>query len=89
MRLKQAGVAIDGVAVRDTGPAVAQFLRRRGDPYVRIGDDRNGSVQAALGASGVPESYLIDGRGRIVARFAGDIDARDVSSILATISGLR
>ena len=89
MHLKQAGLAIDAIAVRDTAAAVSQFLRRRGDPYVRIGNDRNGSVHAALGATGVPESYLVDGQGRIVLRFAGDIDARDASAILATINGLR
>ena len=51
MALKQAGVEIDGVAVRDTGPAIADFLQRNGDPYAAIGDDpRRGA--ASLGVFG-------------------------------------
>ena len=64
MQLKAMGVPIDAVAIRDTGPAVAQFLKRYGDPYQRIGDDRDSRVQLSLGSSGVPETFVIDGKGR-------------------------
>ena len=85
VRLKAMGVPIDAIAIRDTAPALADFLRRNGDPYDRIGDDRQSAVQLALGSSGVPESFVIDGRGRIVLQHVGDIRADDVATIAAAI----
>ena len=84
-RLRQAGVKIDGVAIRDTAPALQAFLARNGDPFDRIGNDPESTIQFALGSSGVPESFVIDGRGRIVHQHVGDIKASDVPDILAAI----
>lgn len=81
MALKQRGVPIDAIAINDTPAAVRGFLARHGDPYDRIGDDKASKVQIALGSSGVPETFLIDGRGRIVLQHVGDIRAEDVDGI--------
>ena len=89
MRLKQAGVKIDGVAVRDTAPELQQFLAENGNPFERIGSDSESKVQFALGSSGVPESFVIDGRGRIVHQHVGDIKASDVPTILAAVEQAR
>lgn len=86
-RLKAAGVKIDGVAVRDTAPALDEFLARNGDPYERIGGDPDSRLQFALGSSGVPESFVIDGQGRIVYQHIGDIRANDVPRIIAAVNG--
>lgn len=85
--LKKAGVSIEGVAVRDTGPALQAFLARNGDPFDRIGSDPESRIQFALGSSGVPESFVIDGRGRIVHQHIGDIKAEDVPTIIAAVKG--
>ena len=87
LRLKAAGVAIDGVAIRDTGPALEAFLARNGDPFDRIGSDPDSRAQFALGSSGVPESFVIDGQGRIVHQHIGDIRADDVPAIIAAVKG--
>src|SRR3546814_3381232 len=42
MRLKAMGVPIEGVAVRDTPENTDIFLRRYGNPFVAVGDDRDG-----------------------------------------------
>ena len=83
MKLKAMGVPIDAVAIRDTGPAIQQFLARNGDPYARIGDDRDSQVQLALGSSGVPETFVIDSRGIIVKQHVGDIRDDDVAELAA------
>ena len=53
----------------------------------------SGSVGSAVSvvsvSSGVPETYLVDGRGRIVRRHAGDIRADDVPAILAAVQTAR
>lgn len=89
MALKDVGIPIDGIAIRDTGPAVAEFLARNGDPYERIGSDPESSVQLALGSSGVPETFVIDGRGRILLQHIGEIRAEDVPDIINTVRSAR
>jgi cytochrome c biogenesis protein CcmG/thiol:disulfide interchange protein DsbE len=89
MKLKQMGVPIEGVAVRDTPENIAEFLDRYGNPYVAIGDDRAGQLQLAIGSSGVPESYVIDGEGRIVLQHIGDIRADDVARIAEAVRDAR
>ena len=89
LRLKAMGVPVDAVAIRDTAPALTAFLRNNGDPYAAIGDDRQSAVQLALGSSGVPESFVIDGRGRIVLQHVGDIRAEDVAAIAAAVRDAR
>jgi len=84
-QLKAQGVHIDGIAVRDRPEDVADFLARHGDPYERIGSDPQSRVQISLGSSGVPESFIIDGRGIIRYQHIGVIKDSDVSMILARL----
>lgn len=89
MALKQAGVEIDAIAIRDARPDVDDFLKRYGNPYARIGLDARSAVQIALGSSGVPESFVIDGRGRIAYQHIGDIREDDVPMILQRLRDAR
>lgn len=89
MRLKAMGVPIDAIAIRDTADGVERFLRRHGDPYARIGDDRVSATQLALGSSGVPETFLIDGRGVVVKQWVGDIRPDQVDEIAAAVWATR
>jgi cytochrome c biogenesis protein CcmG/thiol:disulfide interchange protein DsbE len=87
--LKRRGVPIDGIAVRDRSEDVAEFLARRGDPYQRIGSDLQSRVQIALGSSGVPESFIVDGKGVIRYQHNGPIEERDVPAIMARLQAAR
>ena len=80
--LKARGVAVDGIAIRDRPEDIAVFLARNGDPYERIGSDEQSAIQIALGSSGVPESFIVDGRGVIRYQHIGAIEASDVPEIL-------
>ncbi|MBC2664858.1 redoxin domain-containing protein [Novosphingobium flavum] len=81
-QLAAAGVEIDGVAVRDRKDDLAAFLARNGNPYARIGTDDLSTLQLAIGSSGVPETYVIDGKGTIRYQHIGDIRPDDVPMIL-------
>jgi cytochrome c biogenesis protein CcmG/thiol:disulfide interchange protein DsbE len=87
--LKSRGAAIDGIAVRDRPEDVADFLARNGDPYERIGSDAQSRVQIALGSSGVPESFVVDGHGVIRYQHIGPIEATDVPMILSKLEQAR
>lgn len=81
-RLRLAGVEIVGIATRDRPEDVAAFLARYGDPYTRIGGDDLSEVQLAMGSSGVPETFVIDGQGVIRYQHIGDIRAEHVPRLL-------
>jgi cytochrome c biogenesis protein CcmG/thiol:disulfide interchange protein DsbE len=84
-QLRSQGVSIDGIAVRDRPADIADFLARNGDPYERIGSDTESKVQISLGSSGVPESFIVDGRGIIRYQHIGPIEAADVPMILGKL----
>jgi cytochrome c biogenesis protein CcmG/thiol:disulfide interchange protein DsbE len=81
--LKQQRVQIVGIAVRDKSEDVARFLDEVGDPFDRIGSDPRSQVQFDLGSSGVPETFLVDGRGVVRLQHIGDIRTEDLPAILA------
>ena len=87
--LAQQGVPIDAVAIRDRPADVAQFLQRWGDPYQRIGSDPNSQAQMALGASGVPETFIVDGAGIIRYHHFGPVNAPDVPDLVAAYEALK
>ena len=85
MQLKGMGVEVVGIAVHDTSPALTEFLARNGNPYSRIGSDAQSRIQLALGSSGVPETFVIDGQGRIVKQHIGVVGEDDVPGLLALL----
>ena len=87
--LQRRGVAIDAIAIRDWPEDVAAFLASHGDPFDRIGSDDNSRVQLALGSSGVPESFVVDGRGVIRYQHIGPIEPKDMPVILAEMEKAR
>ena len=87
--LRRAGVPIEGISVRDSEADLRVFLEQNGDPYERIGADDDGKVQLALGSSGVPETYVIDGRGIIRYQHIGEIRANQLPMILEKLEEAR
>jgi DsbE subfamily thiol:disulfide oxidoreductase len=89
MELKRRGVAIDAIAIRDRPEDVAAFLARHGDPFGHVGADSDSRVQISLGSSGVPESFVIDGKGIIRAQHIGPIMPQDVDTNLRAVEDAR
>jgi cytochrome c biogenesis protein CcmG/thiol:disulfide interchange protein DsbE len=87
--LKRKGVKIEAIAVRDTPDAVTAFLASHGDPYERIGADANSQVQIAFGSSGVPETFVIDGRGVIRRQYIGPLTAANIPGVLEQLAEAR
>lgn len=88
-RIADAGVPIVGVAVRDTPADLQRFLARAGNPFRAIGADDASQVMIAFGSSGVPESFVVDGQGRIVQQQIGPINPEDVDGIVAAVKAAR
>lgn len=84
-QLKEAGVPIIGIAIRDRPEDLMRFLQQRGDPYAAIGSDPNSHVQIALGSAGVPETFIVDGKGIIRKQHIGAINPEDVPGIMSAL----
>jgi cytochrome c biogenesis protein CcmG/thiol:disulfide interchange protein DsbE len=83
--LQASGVPLYGIAVRDQPDDVAAFLKRHGNPFQRIGADPGGRMMLAFGASGVPETYVVDGKGIIRHQHLGEIRPEHVPQLLAAV----
>ena len=87
--LRRRGVTIDAIAVRDRPDAVAAFLQRNGDPYDRIGADPRSNVQISLGSSGVPETFVIDGKGMIRHQYIGPLSEANIPGVIEQLRALQ
>ena len=87
--LRRKGVKIDAIAVRDTPEAIAAFLREHGDPYERLGDDPRSNAQMNIGSSGVPETFVIDGRGVIRRQYIGPLTAANIQRVMEQLKEAR
>ena len=72
------GLTVHGINYKDSDDGAVRFLQELGDPFTRIGADRNGRVGIDWGVYGVPETFVIDGQGRIVYKHIGPITGDDI-----------
>ena len=82
MALRRRGVKIDAIAVRDTPEAIRGFLAKHGDPYERLGADPRSSTQIALGSAGVPETFIVDGKGVIRRQYIGPLTEANIPLVI-------
>ena len=73
MELAESGVPIIGVNYKDDPEKALGFLEELGDPYAHIGADKSGRTAIDWGVYGVPETFVIDGDGKVILRFAGPV----------------
>ena len=62
-----------------------RWLTEKGNPYQKIGDDRNGDAAIDLGVYGTPETFVINPQGKIVYRQVGAINQATWDNILYPI----
>ena len=81
-RLQAEGVTIYGVNYKDKPEAAAGFLAELGNPYAALGADESGRMGIDWGIYGVPETFIIDGAGKVVLRFPGPITGRALDDVI-------
>ena len=70
-----------GIAYKDRPEDTRRFLADLGDPFRDIAIDPNGSGGLDFGLTGVPETFVIDGSGRIVLHVRGPLSPDMVPAI--------
>lgn len=85
--LKQDGIQIMGVNWKDAPNKAQGFLAEMGSPYTKLGADPGNRMGLDWGVAGVPETFVVDGTGRILTRIAGplteDVITRKITPLLA------
>jgi cytochrome c biogenesis protein CcmG, thiol:disulfide interchange protein DsbE len=81
------GVPVYAIAYKDKPEDAAQFLRELGDPFKRVGLDAKGMVGIDYGLAGVPETFVIDGQGKVIFRHWGPITTDEMRDRLLRILG--
>jgi cytochrome c biogenesis protein CcmG/thiol:disulfide interchange protein DsbE len=76
--IAQSGITIHGINYKDTEEGALGFLEELGDPFTLIGADTKGRVAIDWGVYGIPETFVIDGQGRIVYKQIGPILRKDI-----------
>ena len=78
--LAASGVTVLGVNYRDEPARAEAMLDELGNPYAAIGADPRARMGLDWGVVGLPETFVIDGNGNIITRFAGPLTAETVAS---------
>lgn len=73
MGLAAEGVPIHGITHRDTEADSLAFLAELGSPFTKLGADSTLTTYRDWNLTGLPETYVIDGEGRILLRYAGPV----------------
>ncbi len=79
-----------GVNHKDPKDNATTWLGRLGNPYRKIGFDRNGRVGIDWGVYGMPETFVVDGEGRIHHKHLSPLTRWDMdNTIMPLVEKLR
>ena len=68
-----------GINYKDGPENARRFLGRYGNPFQAVGADRSGRTSIDWGVYGVPETFVIDGLGRVAYKHVGPITERSIA----------
>ena len=64
---------IIGIVYKDKDAAIKKYLKKHGNPFAGVALDRDGRAAIDWGVTGVPETFLIDEDGVILAHTSGPL----------------
>lgn len=74
----QPGVRIVGINNKDQAANATRFLVALGNPFIAVGADSDGRVTIDWGGYGVPETFIVDGKGVIRHKHIGPLTAEKI-----------
>jgi cytochrome c biogenesis protein CcmG/thiol:disulfide interchange protein DsbE len=75
---KRTGVDLYGVNYKDDPVAARRFLGRYGNPFLAVGTDDKGRGAIEWGVYGMPETFVLNGRGEIIFKHVGPISPASI-----------
>ena len=79
-------IMIIGINYKDKKKNALNFLKLYGDPFDKIFIDKQGTVSINFGAYGVPETFLINDSNKVLKKYIGPLNDKDVYEIKEIIS---
>ncbi len=76
---------IIGLNYKDKKNNAIKFLDELGDPFSKNLIDPDGIISISLGAYGVPESFLLNNKSRIIRKYIGPLTSDNISEIIKII----
>jgi cytochrome c biogenesis protein CcmG, thiol:disulfide interchange protein DsbE len=70
---ERTGAHLYGVNYKDQTAAALRFLARYGNPFIAVRMDSNGRAGIEWGVYGIPETFVVNGKGEIVYKHVGPI----------------
>ena len=83
MDLKEkTNINIIGLNYKDKKNNAIKFLNEFGNPFTKILIDPDGTISISLGAYGVPETFLVNNKSKIVRKYIGPLETDDILEII-------
>ena len=79
---REGGARLVGLNYKDAPENARRFLGALGNPFQAIGADRTGRVAIDWGVYGVPETFVVDGQGRIAFKHVGPISPGQLDGVI-------
>ena len=74
-------IKLIGINYKDNELNAKKFLIKNGNPFSEIIQDKDGMISINLGAYGVPETYLINKKRKIIKKFVGQLNKNSIKEI--------
>ena len=81
---KRTDIRLYGINNKDNADNARRFLGTLGQPYAAIGADTNGRTTIDWGSYGVPETFIVDGKGIIRFKWIGPLSPEIVAGVFAS-----
>ncbi len=78
---KRTDLRLVGINNKDKAENARRFLGTLGQPYAAIGADTDGRTTIDWGSYGVPETFIVDGKGIIRFKWIGPLSAEIMTKI--------
>ena len=75
-----------GINYKDKKKNALNFLKLYGDPFDKIYIDKQGTISINFGAYGVPETFLVNDERKVLKKYIGPLNEKDVYEIKKIIN---
>ena len=78
----KANAPLFGINYKDKPVDARRFLGTLGNPFTAVGVDDKGRAAIDWGVYGVPETFIVDGRGRIAYKHVGPLTPESIDKVI-------
>jgi cytochrome c biogenesis protein CcmG, thiol:disulfide interchange protein DsbE len=71
------GIRVAGINIMDKDANAVAYLEEEGNPFMGVATDPNGRNRVEWGVTAPPETFILDGQGRVLFRFVGPLVGTD------------